>query len=358
MSPERQSYAVKVPIQQVEHVLRLLRRDGLLFKDAKMKKTDGQLLIPLGREPSPGQKNELLRSFQNLSFQLSEFKVKAGRSRDLAAFLAGRLPPDVIEAVPRSYDVIGDIAILEVPEELVPHEKELASAVRSCEKNVRLVVKKGGPVRDEFRLRDLVVLAGNGPMETIHREHGCVYKLDIAKVYFSPRLSYEHLRVASLVKEDEKVLDMFAGVGGFSVLIAKKGKPERVDAVDINPEAFRYLKENILLNRVAGKVHAFFGDVRDFVAKQAFGRANRVIMNLPAEASTFIDTACRALRPEGGVIHYYTFASLPNPLETAKNEVVKLVTLAGSRAKISGARFVKETAPYAYQVVVDLEVVR
>ncbi len=358
MSIERQSYAVKVPILQAEYLLRQLRHEGLLSKDAKPKKTDGHLLIPLRIEPSLERKRELLRSFQNLSFEFGQFKVRASRPRDLADFLADKLPPNIIATLPRSYDVIGDIAIIEVPEELVPHEKQLAWAVKSSEKNVRLVVKKGSPVRNKFRVRDLDVLTGSGPPETVHREHGCVFKLDVTKVYFSPRLSYEHSRVASLVKEGERVLDMFAGVGGFSVLIAKKARPERVDAVDINPEAFRYLKENILLNRVAVKVHAFLGDVRDFVAKQALGRADRVIMNLPAEASTFVDIACRALRAEGGVIHYYTFASLPDPVESAKNEVAELVTMAGSRAKIAGARLVKETGPYAYQVVVDLEVGR
>jgi tRNA (guanine37-N1)-methyltransferase len=111
----------------------------------------------------------------------------------------------------------------------------------------------------------------------VQKEHGCEYHLDLSEVYFSPRLSYEHSRVASQVEEKETVVDMFAGVGPFSILIAKTHEDVKVYAVDVNPDATRYLERNIIVNGVMGKVVPVLGDAKEIVHERLRGAADRVM---------------------------------------------------------------------------------
>src|SRR5207244_9249265 len=124
----------------------------------------------------------------------------------------------------------------------------------------------------------------------------------------SPRLSTEHQRVVQMVEKGERVVDMFAGVGLFSILIAKKVVDVRVDAIDANPQAVELLQENVRANKVEAKVHAHLGDAREVIRKELFQSARRVIMNHPSASKDFVKEACAALQPSGGTIHYYTFA--------------------------------------------------
>jgi len=271
--------------------------------------------------------------------------------------LGDKLPPHALASLPHAIDFVGDIAVLKMPPELREHRKTIGEAILKGHRRVHTVLAKSGAVSGEYRLREFEVIAGDEKTETVHREHGCVFHVDLAKAYFSPRLSYEHLRVASQVQEDETVLDMFAGVGPFSILAAKKCDKIRVYAVDINPEAFRYLKKNVLANRVEVKVTPILGDVRAIVEERLGGLVDRVIMNLPEKAKEYVDVACEALKPQGGVMHFYEFSSESNPLETVKNRLAEAVKKTGYEAsKVLLTRAVREIAPFTYQVVVDAQI--
>src|SRR5207253_8226986 len=141
-----------------------------------------------------------------------------------------------------------------------------------------------------------------------HKEYGCLFKVDLSKAICAPRRSTEHQRVVQLVEKGERVVDMFAGVGPFSILIAKRLGDVRVEAIDANPQAVELLQENVRANKVESKVHAHLGDARKVIQKELTQSAGRVIMNHPSASKDFIKEACDALRPSGGVIHYYTFA--------------------------------------------------
>jgi tRNA (guanine37-N1)-methyltransferase len=224
-------------------------------------------------------------------------------------------------------------------------------------KNVRTVLAKQGAVSGAYRLREMEVIAGKPDTTTIHREHGCQYYVDLAKAYFSPRLSFEHHRVASLVREGETVLDMFAGVGPYAVQIAKILKNVRVYAVDANPYAVEFLKKNIRLNRVNGKVIPILGNSEEVVERKLLGIVDRVIMNLPGQAAQFIRAACQALKPRGGVIHFYGFLKAPDTLQTVQAGFVQAVEKCERKVKrISHSRLVRATAPYEWQFVIDARV--
>jgi len=179
----------------------------------------------------------------------------------------------------------------------------------------------------------------------------------VATAYFSPRLSHEHNRVATLVQKSETVVDLFAGVGPFSVLIAKKNAEARVYAVDINPEAIELLKRNTRLNRVENRVIPILDDAEKAVEERLFGVADRVIMNLPEKSLAFVDAACKAVKPAGGTVHYYTFIRLPDSLENAQQRFSEAVEKASRKVDMFlSAKTIRETAPYEWQIVLDARI--
>jgi tRNA (guanine37-N1)-methyltransferase len=193
---------------------------------------------------------------------------------------------------------------------------------------------------------------------TVHKENGCSYYVDVTKAYFSPRLSHERERVASLVKEGETVVDLFAGVGPFVVLIAKTREDAKVFAVDINPKAVEMLERNASLNRVENRVFPIVGDARKIVDEKLVGMTDRVIMNLPETACKFVDVACKAMKPTGGIVHFYGFVRSPDTLDNMKSRFSEAVSKTGRKVeKFLEAKAVRETAPYECQAVLDAKIV-
>ncbi len=139
--------------------------------------------------------------------------MKGGkRPHSVIEVLRDNIAPSLLKRVKHSFDVIGDIAVIEAPEELVSLKESIAKAIIEVHKDVRTVLCKSGAVDGKFRVRGYELVLGDEKTETMHVEHGCRFMLDVAKVYFSPRLATEHLRVASQIKGSEVVVDMFAGV--------------------------------------------------------------------------------------------------------------------------------------------------
>jgi tRNA (guanine37-N1)-methyltransferase len=272
--------------------------------------------------------------------------------------LENKLPAHLLTALPQSLDVIGDIAIIEVPLELKPYGNIIGEAILKTHRNITTVLAKAGAISGTYRVREFTFIAGEQKTKTVHREFGCQYNVDIAKAYFSPRLSNEHQRVASLVHPGENVVDLFAGVGPFSVLIAKKNPTGKVYAVDINPEAVELLKVNVRVNRVENRVFPILGEARKVTTTMLHGVADRVIMNLPETAIEFADAACQAIRPEGGIIHFYAFVRSPDSIENLKLRFSQAVESADRKVEVFlYAKGIRETAPFESQIVLDVKVI-
>ena len=271
--------------------------------------------------------------------------------------LEDKLPPHLMASLPRAIDFVGEIAVVEIPPELERHKETMGEAIMKVHKQVHTVLAKSGVVEGIYRLREFEVIAGAGETETIHKEYGCTYYVDLTKAYFSPRLSHEHDRVALQVKEGETIIDMFTGVGPFSVLIAKRHENVQVYAIDVNPDAIDLLKRNLKENRVEQKVTPILGDADQIIGERLSGVGNRVIMNLPERAIEYVSSACETLKREGGIVHYYDFTNTPNPLEAARVRLIEAVEKTDRIIKkILFARKVRAIAPYAWQVVVDAEI--
>ncbi|MDH5780209.1 MAG: class I SAM-dependent methyltransferase family protein [Candidatus Bathyarchaeota archaeon] len=348
---------LKVPKTLGEKAIILLRNRSLLSRELKIQQAEDHLYIPLIKKPLPADVEELEKKLPEFEISTHKFPERAKRHHSLLDVLEDKLPPHLLATVPRAIDFVGEIAVVEIPPELERHKGMIGEAIISVHKQVHTVLAKSGAVEGIYRLREFEVIAGAGETETIHKEYGCSYHVDLAKAYFSPRLSHEHDRVASIVKEGETIVDMFAGVGPFSILIAKRHENIHVYAIDVNPDAIALLKRNLKENRVEQKVTPILGDAVQIIGERLSGIADRVIMNLPERAIEYVDSACETLKREGGIVHYYDFTNTPNPLETAR---VRLTEAAGRTSrnikKILFARKVRAIAPYAWQVVVDAEI--
>jgi tRNA (guanine37-N1)-methyltransferase len=341
-----------------EKVRQLLKQLSLIDIGQAVTRDERFIMFPLMREPSLQEWN-LIRDLDSAAIAETAELRNAGRGirpRSIIEALRGSVDPNLLERVKHSFDIVGDIAIIEVPEELGSMKGSIGEGLIKVHKNVKTVLCKSGAVDGRFRVRDYELVAGEKRTETIYTEHGCRFMLDVTKVYFSPRLATEHIRVSSQASASEIVVDMFAGIGPFSILIAKK-KGAQVYSIDANPDAIKYLKTNCKLNKVENLVHPMLGDARELIPKNLEAKVDRIIMNLPSESLEFIDVACLALKTEGGVIHCYQFQTAPDPIGKAVEALrVKIEMTKRKIRRVSEAKLVKSVAPREWYVAVDAAV--
>lgn len=271
--------------------------------------------------------------------------------------LAGLLAPSDLKAFLRGFDIVGDIAIIKLPNNFGDKAKIIAKTIMESHKNVKTVLRQVSPISGDLRLRNLEWVYGEEKTETIHREHGCLFKVDLARCYFSPRLSYEHIRVAKQVKPDEVIVNMFAGVGGFSIVIAKHSRAKKIYSIDINPAAVQYMRINADLNKVKEIMEPIEGDAKEVIMSKLKGVADRVLMPLPEKAYEYLDYALMALKPQGGIIHYYDFEHAEKdekPIEKIVRKVSSKLSILNVEFEILFSRIVRSVGPRWYQVVLDI----
>lgn len=341
-----------------EITIRSLKKFDLINKNLKIKSNKKSLLIPITRKPN-FKELKILKS-KKINFQINKenFILKKPHKKTIEELLNGKIPNHLLTKLPHSLDVIGDIAIVEVPKDLKKYDKLLGEAILKVNKNVKTVLSKLSPIQSAYRIRIFNFLSGEKRTHTIHLEYGCKYFMDVTKVYFSPRLSQEHNRISSLIKRKEIIIDLFAGIGPFSIPIAKKNPESKILSVDINPSAIEFLKKNMRLNRVDNKITPYLGDARSLIDNSLSGIADRVIMNLPEKAAEFIDVACKALKSTGGIIHYYEFIQRPDSIKNAQIRLTNSIKQTGRTIdQFLYIKRIRETAPYQHQVVFDIKII-
>jgi tRNA (guanine37-N1)-methyltransferase len=268
------------------------------------------------------------------------------------------VPSDLLRFIPRGFEVIGDIVILNLPKELDEYRFEIARVLLDhLRPRVRLVVRRASPARDPERVHAYEVLAGLGGLETLHRESDCVFKVDISKAFFSSRLQYERSRIASLVRPGEVVINMFAGVGPFSIVIAKRVPRVKVYSIDVNLEAYKLMVENVKLNRVEDKVVPLLGDTAEVVDLYNLkGVADRVLMPSPEHAINYLAKAVESLKARG-FIHYYDVAHRVKDLrEYVLRRISPILDGMGAKWRIEGIREIRSVAPSKNYICADLYV--
>ena len=279
--------------------------------------------------------------------------------KTLIDLLSEVISPTELTGVYRSYDIVGDIAIIRLTDASEKYAEKIADAVMSVHRNVKTVLAQKGAVSGEFRLRNLTHVAGENRTTTVHSESGCLFSVDVGECYFSPRLGYERARIAGLVQPGETVVNMFAGAGCFSIVLAKQVSNVKVYSIDVNHAAVQLMTENIRLNRLYGKIFPILGDAKAVVEKQLECRADRVLMPLPEKALQYLPCAASALRPRGGWIHVYVFehaTKTENPSMIATQKIKETLDGLGIKSEVPNARIMRSTGPNWWQIAADVHV--
>lgn len=256
-----------------------------------------------------------------------------------------------------SFDIIGGIAIVEIPPGMGKKAREIGKELLARHKNLRAVYAKAGARKGVYRLRKLRFLCGKKGTITTHKESGCLFKVDVAKAYFSPRLSYERERIANLVQPGENVLALFAGVGPFPIVIARK-QPHvgGIVAIELNPTAVKYMKENIRLNKLQTKIKPIGADVKK-ITKKYKNWADRVVMAYPDKAYAFLKEAYASAK-DGATVHFYYFGNEKNAFDEAEKIANTAAKKATVMVEVENKRVVLPYAPRINQIVLDLRLRR
>ena len=325
---------VKVPLRQLNDTRIKLMEKGIMNMEYRIKAEKEYGYIPI---------NENIEDYEIVDKDLEPMKKVPHNFSEL---LKDELTDDEIENLRTSFDTIGDIVILEIPEDLQDKKQLIGDAALKFTKRKAIYMKKSA-IKGTTRVRDLEFLSGTDDSVTIHKEHGARLKLDVREVYFSPRLATERKRVMESVKDGEKILDMFCGIGPYPIVIAKN-KDVDITAVDINESAIKYLNENIKLNKLKGNIQAYCGDVRE-VSDGFKTKFDRIIMNLPGLAYTFLDVSVNLIE-DGGTINYYEFS---DSYEQGIKRLESACKQVGKEVEIINTRKVKSTSPGEWHVAID-----
>lgn len=250
-----------------------------------------------------------------------------------------------------AFDQVGDIIILRIPDSLIAKKKMIGEILLKKVKTAKSVFYQSSPVEGNYRTRDLELLAGEDRTETQYKEFGCRFVVDVKKAFFSPRLSTERERIAKLISDEETVINMFGGIGMFSIIAAKKKKC-KVYNIDINPYASSLCEKNITLNKLVGNVESILGDAKKIIDEKLVGIGDRILMLLPERSDEFLDSAIKACK-KGGTIHYYCHIHAEKKSEVATLAVKHFTGVTKIKTEILCSKIVRPVGPRFYQAVVD-----
>ena len=253
-----------------------------------------------------------------------------------------------------AFDQIGQIIIVRIPDSLLSKKKVIGEALLDGVKIVRSVFYQSSSVEGDFRTRDLEILAGEDNTETEYKEFGCRFTVDVKNAFFSPRLSTERERIASLIQDGETVANMFAGIGMFSIMAAKRKKCT-VYSLDINPVASRLCETNIGLNKLAGDVISINGDASEIVREQLIDKSDRTLMLLPERSDEFLESATSATKDQG-IIHYYSHIHADKKTDAARLSEEHYLGVTQVKSEILNSKIVRAVGPRYYQTVVDVRI--
>lgn len=282
--------------------LRFLRENDYLDTTTKIGKTQRYLLLPIKDGSST---RRILKEFKGTIESRNLSKVQFKGPPNLREALKKVVPNEKAEYLHRGFDIVGDIAILEISPELEKLEKSIAWTVKKIFPNIKVVAKKAGKTSGPYRIRKIKVLQGEKRTDAIHKESGVRIHVDLNKAYFSPRMGSDRIRISNEVGKNEKILVIFAGVGPQALVIAKQNPTAKVWAIEINPDAVELMNENIRINYLGPQIKALEGDVKTIVPtlKQKF---ERIVMIHPHAGSSYLNLALSVAK-KGGKIHMYAF---------------------------------------------------
>ena len=270
--------------------------------------------------------------------------------------LEGILSEKESEELFSAFDQIGDIIVIRIPDSLLSKKKIIGGIILERVSTAKSVFYQSSDVEGDFRTRSLELVAGEDRTETEYKEYGCRFAVDVEKVFFSPRLSTERERIANLVQDEEIVVNMFGGIGMFSILVAKNKKCT-VYNIDINPIASKLCEKNINLNKLVGEVICINGDAAKIIKGRLENKGDRTLMLLPERSDEFLESAILATR-NNGIIHYYSHIHADKKQDAPKLSEQHYLELTKVKSEILNSKIVRAVGPRYYQTVVDVKITK
>ena len=267
--------------------------------------------------------------------------------------LEGKLTPKELCLLPKGYQIIGRIALIKLDKRLVKRRRIIGKAILEVLSYLHTVCLQKD-ISKTVRKPRVEVIAGCKDTRTMNQEHSCKFLLDISEIMWSQGNKAEKMRLVAAAKPGETIVDMFSGIGYWSILLAKHSKA-RIYAIDINPKAIEFLRKNCQLNGVESQVTILEGDCRKY-AKALEGIADRIVMGYLFDTEKFLPYAFRMAKP-GAVIHFHR-----NVEEGGLSKVRRLIVAAAKKSKVKvkivGERRIKSYAPKVWHMVFDVNVRR
>lgn len=270
--------------------------------------------------------------------------------------VSGILSEKEVSELYGAFDQIGNIIIIRIPDSLSSKKKTIGETLLQKVKTAKSVFYQSSPVEGNFRIRNLELLAGEDNTETEYKEHGCRFRVDVQKAFFSPRLSTERERIANIINDGEIVINMFGGVGMFSIIAAKKKKCT-VYNIDINPYAIELCKKSISLNKLKGQVETIIGDASKIIEERLVDKGDRILMLLPERSDEFLGSAIKATK-SCGIIHYYSHQHANKRQDAVELSKQHFLQVTPVKSEVIGGRMVRPVGPHYYQTVVDVKILK
>ncbi len=344
-------YYARIGTKGAEQMRSALAKKGLLDKNWTVLHSDSYVLFSL---------NDTTAKVKKLINGMGGSVVHAPRgktAKKLAKIgrLSDMLSKREMQFVARGYDIMGNIAIVDISGISAEKEQKIAGAIMVEHPSVKTVLAKAGAVHGKYRTRKLRYIAGKRRYLADYRENGCRFVFDVRKTFFSNRLSFERARIAAMSRKKERVVVMFAGAGPFAIEIAKKNPKAQVVAIELNKDAYIYMCENIMINRVTN-VTAVLGDVRN-VSPRYRNFADRVVMPLPESSAEFIDSAL-LVSNKRSTMHLYMFGKIETACADALRILREKARAEGYSVRLMGCRTVRNYSPKEIEICVDAKLSR
>lgn len=337
--PKRNRLAIIAENKDADMSMRTAVSLGVFDKSRKIIKREGQVEIPV-IESVPGYEHTIQKE-----------PVYYRKTPDLCYSLQGMIPQECIDLLPRGWFLLGDIIVVKIHPRLREYEKHIGQALLDCYPRCHSVLADEG-ISGPFREPARRLIIGK-KTRTVHRENKIIFNLDARLVMFSPGNLTERIRMSRLGK-GEYVVDMFAGIGYFSIPMAVHSRPRKVTAIEWNPNAYHYLCQNIRQNQVEDIVQPVLGDCAKVTPK---GAADRVVMGMVQVTDRYLQKGISALRP-GGVLHYHQTIPARMYPDAAIWDVTQAAEAMGCRAEILGHVLVKKFSPGVVHAVIDARIDR
>ena len=340
---------IRIGKRDAERIKRRLIRSRLLDTRALIEHSDSYVYFP-----TQNISKTTIKKVIGLPAEIVErSERKASGQLGFRERLQKVLSKEEYQEAPKGYDIIGNIATVDVSDTLSKKEKEIAQVIMQIHPSVETVLAKEGAVSGKYRTRKFRHVLGKKNFTATYRENNCTFVFDVRKSFFSNRLSFERSRITRLVKKKENVLVMFAGIGPFAIEIAKAHPDCSVVAIELNRSAYKEMGNNIKLNKVSN-VLPVLGDVKESVRK-FHGFADRIIMPLPRESISFLDSALAAAKRKS-ILHVYAFGRSESAYVDVAAAIMANAKKNHYRAAVKSQRVARPYSAKEIEVVLDVAI--